>query len=450
MTAVATAARQPNVSVVSMSWGFQEGQAILQQDEALYDGIFTTPAGHAPVTFLASTGDYGSAVPEYPAYSPNVVAVGGTSLTLHGDDSYSSETGWGYYSSQVGSFIGSGGGTSPYEPEPAYQAGVQSSGMRSTPDVSFVADPNTGVWIADNYNLSGDQPWQIAGGTSLAAPSWAGLIAVVNQGRAAAGEPTLSSSAGVQTQQALYSLSSTDFHSVTTGTNGAFTASAGYNMVTGLGTPAADLLVPDLIAYNTVSGPNRTAADMPVIAGSGGNAQAAANAMHNLFLASRHPVNGTPWSGPSDGRRSALASPAPGTVTARNFERAEVASFIPMVQMPLESATFSTPGVGFFPQGRTAIDPAPALYLTPGNGPRVEQPTSAAEPVQTRHRDASDNLLLAGEGDDLQISAGGREVLIGGFAASAKPDADVDEATDTDADATDVGGLAVQAYLDGE
>ena len=59
-----------------------------------------TPTSHAPgVTFIASTGDYGSADPEYPAFSPNVVAVGGTTLTLNADGSYNSETGWGYYSS---------------------------------------------------------------------------------------------------------------------------------------------------------------------------------------------------------------------------------------------------------------------------------------------------------------------------------------------------------------
>ena len=50
------------------------------------------------VTFVASTGDYGAADPEYPAFSPNVVAVGGTSLTLNADNSYNSETGWGYHS----------------------------------------------------------------------------------------------------------------------------------------------------------------------------------------------------------------------------------------------------------------------------------------------------------------------------------------------------------------
>ena len=67
---------------------------------------------------------------------------------------------------------------------------------------------------------------------------------------------------------ALYAMSPSDFNSITSGTNGGFTATAGYNMVTGLGTPVANLMVPDLIAYNTVSNANVTAADLP--AGSGG------------------------------------------------------------------------------------------------------------------------------------------------------------------------------------
>ena len=119
MAAVGTAASQPGVSVVTMSWGFPEGQAVFAADEANYDSVFNVPG----VTFLASTGDYGAADPEYPAFSPNVVAVGGTSLNLNADNSYNSETGWGYYSDSVGMSIGSGGGLSLYEPEPSYQAG---------------------------------------------------------------------------------------------------------------------------------------------------------------------------------------------------------------------------------------------------------------------------------------------------------------------------------------
>ncbi|HEV3339673.1 MAG TPA: SpaA isopeptide-forming pilin-related protein, partial [Pirellulales bacterium] len=102
MASVGTAASQPGVSVVSMSWGFAEGQSVLAADEAMYDGYLTTPAGHQGVTFVASTGDYGAADPEYPAFSPNVVAVGGTSLYLNGDNSYKSETGWGYFSNSLG------------------------------------------------------------------------------------------------------------------------------------------------------------------------------------------------------------------------------------------------------------------------------------------------------------------------------------------------------------
>ncbi len=216
MAGVATAASQPGVSVVSMSWGFAEGQAVFASDEATYDSVFNVPG----VTFVASTGDYGAADPEYPAFSPNVVAVGGTSLTLNADNSYNSETGWGYQSDSVGAFIGSGGGISLYEPEPAYQQGVQSTGSRTTPDVSLVADPATGAWIADPYNLDPSNPFEVVGGTSLSAPAWAGLLALVNQGRAAAGESTLNSSSPTDTQQALYRLPQSDYNVIASGTNG--------------------------------------------------------------------------------------------------------------------------------------------------------------------------------------------------------------------------------------
>jgi len=88
----------------------------------------------------------------------------------------------------------------------------------------------------------------MVGGTSLSAPAWAGLVALANQGRAATGEPTLNSSSPTDTQQALYMLPQSDYNAIKSGTNG-YTASAGYNLVTGLGTPVANLLVPDLIAY---------------------------------------------------------------------------------------------------------------------------------------------------------------------------------------------------------
>jgi subtilase family serine protease len=245
MAGVATAASQPGASVVSMSWGFPEGQSVLRSDEATYDSIFQKPG----VTFIASTGDASAADPQYPASSPDVVAVGGTSLYLNANGSYNRETVWGNSSQIGGASIGSGGGISRYEGEPSYQQGVQSLGYRTTPDVSLVADPATGVWVAvPSRGTAGDR-LEVAGGTSLSAPAWAGLLVLVNQGRAAAGEPTLNSSSPTEAQQALYSLPRGDYHVISSARNGD-SASSRYNLATGLGTPVANSLVPDLVAYH--------------------------------------------------------------------------------------------------------------------------------------------------------------------------------------------------------
>jgi subtilase family serine protease len=241
-TAVATAANTPGVSVVSMSFGEGEG-ALGSSGESSLDPVFTTPNGHSNVTFLASTGDSGSPG-GYPAYSPNVVAVGGTTLTLNGDNSYNSEVAWG----------GSGGGTSYYEPEPAYQLKVQSTGQRTIPDVAFDADPNSGVAVYDSYDFGSGTPWEQIGGTSLACPCWAGLIAIADQGKTLMGKPTLDGFS--QTLPDLYNLFQTtpgDFHDITAGTNGGFNAGPGYDEVTGLGTPIANQLIPDLIGWDALT-----------------------------------------------------------------------------------------------------------------------------------------------------------------------------------------------------
>jgi hypothetical protein len=116
--------------------------------------------------------------------------------------------------------------------------------------VAFVADPATGAWVADPYNLGSSQPFEVVGGTSLGAPSWAGLVALVNQGRANAAQPALNSASPTETQQALYSLGQSDYHVIASSTNGGYNAAPGYNLVTGLGTPVANLLVPDLVTGN--------------------------------------------------------------------------------------------------------------------------------------------------------------------------------------------------------
>jgi subtilase family serine protease len=228
LTAVDYAREQPGVVAVSMSWYSDEFM-----NAASYDYHFTTPAGHPGITFVACAGDRGAAGgPEWPAVSPNVLAVGGTSLTLSSKGAYAQETGW----------SAGGGGTSLSEPEPAFQRGVQTTGWRDSPDVAYDADPNTGFLIYDSVpNSSGRPGWFDYGGTSAGAPQWAGLLALADQGRAQLGLGPLANG-----QAALYSLPASDFRDVTAGNNG-FAATTGYDLVTGRGTPNAPLVINDLL-----------------------------------------------------------------------------------------------------------------------------------------------------------------------------------------------------------
>ena len=227
-TAVNTARNLAGVSAITMSFGRSE-----ESTDPSLNSLFTTPSGHAGVTFLASTGDSGSPG-EFPAYSPNVVAVGGTTLTINGN-SYVSEVGW----------SDSGGGQSSYESEPTFQNGVQTSGYRQIPDVSFDADPNSGVAIYDSYDYGSATPWIQVGGTSVASPCWAGLVAIGDQLRTSAGLTTMDGP--TQALPLLYGMKAADFHDITSGSNGGFTAHVGYDEVTGIGTPVANNLVPAFV-----------------------------------------------------------------------------------------------------------------------------------------------------------------------------------------------------------
>jgi hypothetical protein len=231
--AVSFAAKQPGVVVVSMSFGASEFSG-----ETNSDSTFTTPAGHTGVTFVASSGDSGAPV-SYPAASPNVLSVGGTTLHLDSQGNLtSSETGW----------SGSGGGISTQETQPAYQHGVvtQSSTRRTNPDVSYDADPNTGFPVFDTFGTS--SAWEQVGGTSDAAPQWAAIIAIADEGRILAGKTPLDGAS--QTLPMLYSMPASNFRDITSGTSTGSpqeSAGAGYDLVTGRGSPLANLVVPALI-----------------------------------------------------------------------------------------------------------------------------------------------------------------------------------------------------------
>ena len=138
---------------------------------------FSTPG----ITYIAASGDTPGV--EYPAASPDVLAVGGTTLNQGASGGYGSETAW----------PDSGGGYSAFEPEPAYQQAVQAAGQRSIPDVAFDGDPkysarsvyytprDAGGALAVRRVPQGS--WSTVGGTSLGAPAWAGIVAIVDQGR---------------------------------------------------------------------------------------------------------------------------------------------------------------------------------------------------------------------------------------------------------------------------
>jgi subtilase family serine protease len=283
MGAVQYAANQPGVVTVSMSWGEYE-----VSNESSYDSYFkpktssNTKGAQAGVTFVAASGDSGAG-PIYPATSPNVLAVGGTTLSTttssSGATTYKSESAW----------SGSGGGVSGFEGEPSYQHNQSSINKafgypnvevynpvtgtysyyysRMTPDVAYNADPSSGFAIYDSIaspDYGTVAGWNEVGGTSAGAPQWSAIVALADQQRAAKQEKPLDTN---QVQNTLYNTLGTTtytqvFHPITTGSNG-FSAAYGYNLATGLGTPKANNLVPFLANTTIPQG------QLPTVKGSG-------------------------------------------------------------------------------------------------------------------------------------------------------------------------------------
>ena len=149
-----------------MSWGTNE-----YYGEWYNENVFTTPAGHTNETFIAASGDQGAwSGPMFPSVSPNVLAVGGTSLTVDSGNTYGSETGWSY---STGGFSGLDNGYEYSLAMPSYQAATLTAaglnyGIRTTPDVSFNA--GSGVAVYDSVSDSGQSGWFDVGGTTRRLP----------------------------------------------------------------------------------------------------------------------------------------------------------------------------------------------------------------------------------------------------------------------------------------
>jgi pseudomonalisin len=223
-TAINAAVVANTAQVINMSIGGCEAQASVS-----IDTIFETAIAQGQ-TFVVSSGDgvpkgqngyiaagcTGASV-AYPASSPYVVAVGGSTLNTNSNGTYGSETAWN----------GSGGGISTRETIPSWQSIVpllSTNAHRGVPDLAFDADPNSGAMIIFNGAPT------TRGGTSLAAPlftaTWARMLQ--NCGNLGFAAPIL---------YAYQNLHPAMFNDVTSGNNTGYNAAAGWDFVTGWGTP---------------------------------------------------------------------------------------------------------------------------------------------------------------------------------------------------------------------
>jgi Pro-kumamolisin, activation domain/Bacterial Ig-like domain (group 1) len=172
------------VTVISNSWDYCEDQTTLADVQSI-DSIIKAAAASG-ITVFNGSGDTGSTCRDgsantisVPADSPNATAVGGSSLTYAPGSTYGSETWWD--DSSTVPPAGQGGfGLSQFFGTPSYQAALNSAAMRSVPDVVVNADPFNGVLLCQ-ASAGGCPTGDLYGGTSLAAPTWAGFAALLNQ-----------------------------------------------------------------------------------------------------------------------------------------------------------------------------------------------------------------------------------------------------------------------------
>ena len=234
----------PLPTTIGCSWGWTPA------DASTLDPYFQKMASQGQ-NFFAASGDsstWSSSNEAWPADDAYVVSVGGTDLvTASAAGPWKSETAW----------TDSGGGISPDSIAiPAWQqlAGVINSSnkgsttLRSGPDVSANANFTF-------YTCSDQKACQanVYGGTSFAAPMWAGYIALVNQQLVTNGQPTIGFINPTIYAQNITSSYATDFHDITSGTSGSYSAVTGFDLVTGWGSPNGVGLINALAATQKTS-----------------------------------------------------------------------------------------------------------------------------------------------------------------------------------------------------
>lgn len=203
---------------ISNSYGGSEWSG-----QTIYDYYYSHPG----IAVTVSSGDSGYGT-EFPAASPNVVAVGGTTLHLFSDNTYANESVWN----------GAGSGCSSFESANSWQTNLSNWSQtncginRAIADVAADADPNTGAAVYDSTPYFGTTGWYQVGGTSLGSPLIAAVYAL------AGGVPANTNASSLPYAQ----YTGNNFHDVTSGSNGTCSTImclgvAGYDGPTGLGTP---------------------------------------------------------------------------------------------------------------------------------------------------------------------------------------------------------------------
>jgi subtilase family serine protease len=275
----------PLPTTIGCSWGWTPA------DPSTLNPYFQKMAAQGQ-NFFAASGDsstWSASNEAWPADNAYVVSVGGTDLvTASAAGPWKSETAW----------VDSGGGISPDSiPIPSWQqlSGVINSSnkgsttLRNGPDVSANAN-FTFYTCADQTTCLANE----YGGTSFAAPMWAGYIALVNQQLASNGQPTIGFINPTIYSQSITSEYATDFHDITSGTSGSFSAVTGYDLVTGWGSPNGTGLINALAPVATSPNYSLSATSVSILQGSSGSSTVTSTVVDGFDSAVALSVSGLP------------------------------------------------------------------------------------------------------------------------------------------------------------
>ena len=254
LSAISYATGAQGAKIISMSWGSTNEYNGIASDYSYYLNDLTT-------SYVASAGDHGFGV-SWPAAASNVLSVGGTRLLYNSaSNTVVSETGWSWTHDTQG-WWATGGGISKYLTKPAFQKYWSGYTNRAVPDVSYNADGYTPVQVWFTDPVTGVSGWQQVGGTSAGAPQWAALIAC---------RASLGNANPTPVNQQMYYLASNPtntqysncFRDITSGNNG-YSASIALDLMTGLGSPKANIIASSAPAASPTPGSTPLPSPAPV------------------------------------------------------------------------------------------------------------------------------------------------------------------------------------------